>query len=57
MGGKHYDLRPEAMIKRFDLRKPIYYKAAGQGSFGRSDVLFPWEAIDRKALDDLKAMI
>lgn len=54
---KHYDLRPEAMIKRFDLRKPIYYKAAGQGSFGRSDVLFPWEAIDRKALDDLKAML
>ena len=53
----HYDLRPEAMIRRFDLRKPIYCKAAGQGSFGRTDAVFPWEVIDQEALSDLKAML
>ena len=55
--GRHYDLRPQAMIERFDLRRPIYYKAAGQGSFGRTDVTFPWEVIDQDALADLKAML
>ena len=54
---RHFDLRPEAMIKRFDLRKPIYYKAASQGSFGRTDVTFPWEVIDQEALADLKSML
>ena len=55
--GRHYDLRPAAMIERLDLRKPIYYKAAGQGSFGRTDVTFSWEVIDQEALADLKSLI
>ena len=54
---KHYDLRPEGMIKRYNLRTPIYLKAAGEGSFGRTDVTFPWEVIDQEALADLKAML
>ena len=53
----HYDLRPAAMIDRFDLRKPIYSKAAGQGSFGRTDVTLPWEIIDKDALADLKSLL
>lgn len=55
--GRHYDLRPQMMIERFDLRKPVYYKAAGQGSFGRTDVSFSWEVIDQEALEDLRSMI
>ena len=45
------------MIKRYNLRTPIYLKAAGEGSFGRTDVTFPWEVIDQEALADLKAML
>ncbi len=54
---KHYDLRPAAMIERFELRKPIYLKTAGQGSFGRTDVRFSWEVIDEGALEDLKSLL
>lgn len=54
---KHYDLRPAGMIEDFSLRAPIYYKAAGNGSFGRTDVLFPWEKIDEEALESLRSLL
>ena len=43
---KHFDLRPAAIIKYFDLRRPIYQKTAAYGHFGRLDVDFPWEKTD-----------
>lgn len=43
---KHVDLRPAAIIKRFDLRRPIYCKVAAYGHMGREDVQAPWEACD-----------
>jgi len=46
---KHFDLRPAAIIKYFDLRRPIYQKTAAYGHFGRLDVDFPWEKTDLAA--------
>jgi S-adenosylmethionine synthetase len=46
---KNFDLRPAAIIKYFDLRRPIYRKTAAYGHFGRADVTFPWEKTDRAA--------
>ena len=43
---ENFDLRPAAIIKNFDLRKPIFKKTAAYGHFGRDDVDFPWERID-----------
>jgi S-adenosylmethionine synthetase len=43
---KHFDLRPEAIIRRFDLRRPIFRKTAAYGHFGRTDEEFPWEKTD-----------
>ena len=40
------DLRPAAIIKKFDLRRPIYYKLAAYGHMGREDVNAPWEICD-----------
>ncbi len=40
------DLRPAAIIKRFDLRRPIYGAVAAYGHMGREDVGAPWEACD-----------
>ena len=40
------DLRPAAIIKRFDLRRPIYSPLAAYGHFGREDVDAPWENCD-----------
>ncbi len=42
----HFDFRPEAIISRFGLRKPIFRRTAAFGHFGRVDVEFPWEATD-----------
>lgn len=53
----HFDLRPSEMIKRLDLRKPIYLQVASRGHFGRPDIDLPWERIDEKAKMDLKALI
>src|SRR5512136_2138662 len=39
----HFDLRPGAIIRDLDLRRPIYRKTAAYGHFGRDDVQFPWE--------------
>jgi len=43
----HFDLRPAAIIRDLDLRRPIYRKTAAYGHFGRADVLFPWEKTDK----------
>ncbi len=50
---KHFDLRPAAIIDRFDLRRPIYRQTASYGHFGRSDLDLPWERLDKVA--DLRA--
>ena len=44
--GKHFDLRPAAIIKMLDLRRPIYKKTAAYGHFGRNDSDFTWEKTD-----------
>lgn len=44
---QHFDLRPGAIIRDLDLRRPIYRKTAAYGHFGRDDIQFPWEATDR----------
>ena len=41
-----FDLRPAAIIRRFDLRRPIYRQTAAYGHFGRTDVDLPWEHTD-----------
>jgi len=46
----HFDLRPGAIIRDLDLRRPIYRKTAAYGHFGREDVQFPWENTDKVAL-------
>ena len=43
----HFDLRPGAIIRDLDLRRPIYRDTAAYGHFGRDDVQFPWEQTDR----------
>ena len=43
---KLVDLRPAAIIERFDLRRPIYCKVAAYGHMGREDVDAPWERCD-----------
>jgi S-adenosylmethionine synthetase len=43
---KHFDLRPEAIIRRLDLRRPIYLQTAAYGHFGRIDIDLPWEKTD-----------
>jgi len=43
---KHFDLRPAAIIKNLDLRKPIYKQVAAYGHFGRNDLDLPWEKTD-----------
>ncbi len=40
------DLRPAAIIKRFDLRRPIYCQVAAYGHMGREDINAPWESCD-----------
>ncbi|MBQ9797782.1 MAG: methionine adenosyltransferase [Clostridia bacterium] len=40
------DLRPAAIIKRFDLLRPIYCQIAAYGHMGREDLAMPWEACD-----------
>ncbi len=42
-----FDLRPAAIIKALNLRRPIYEQTAAYGHFGRTDVDLPWECTDR----------
>jgi S-adenosylmethionine synthetase len=44
-----FDLRPGAIIRDLDLRRPIYRKTAAYGHFGRDDIEFPWEKTDKAA--------
>jgi len=44
---KHFDLRPEAIIRALDLRRPIYRQTACFGHFGREDLDLPWEKTDK----------
>ena len=44
---KHFDLRPAAIIKHFNLRCPIYRQTAAYGHFGREDLNLPWEKTDK----------
>ena len=45
--GELFDLRPGAIIRDLDLRKPIYQKTAAYGHFGRDDVKFTWEETNK----------
>jgi len=53
--GEVFDLRPAAIIRDLDLRRPIYAKTAAYGHFGREDADFTWERTNR--IEDLKASI
>jgi len=44
---KHFDFRPEAIIRYLDLRRPIYRQTATYGHFGRDDLDLPWEKADK----------
>jgi S-adenosylmethionine synthetase len=44
---EHFDLRPAAILRDLDLRRPIYTKTAAYGHFGREDGDFTWERTDR----------
>lgn len=43
----NFDLRPAAIIKAMDLRRPIYQQTAAYGHFGRIDLDLPWEKLDK----------
>ncbi len=44
---KNFDLRPAAIIRDLDLRRPIYKQVAAYGHFGRTDIDIPWEHTDK----------
>lgn len=44
---ENFDLRPAAIIKNLDLRRPIYRQVAAYGHFGRTDIDVPWEKTDK----------
>ncbi|WP_026479008.1 methionine adenosyltransferase [Alkaliphilus transvaalensis] len=44
---KHFDLRPAAIIRDLDLRRPIYRQTAAYGHMGRTDIDLPWEKTDK----------
>jgi len=44
---KHFDFRPEAIIRTLELRRPIYRQTATYGHFGREDLDLPWERTDK----------
>jgi S-adenosylmethionine synthetase len=44
---EHFDLRPAAILRDLDLRRPIYAKTAAYGHFGREDRDFAWERVDK----------
>ena len=49
---KEFDLTPQGIINTLDLLNPIYGPTAAYGHFGRTDVEFPWEKLDK--VEDLK---
>ncbi len=52
---KFFDLRPAAIIKNFDLRRPIYTPTSSYGHMGREDLNLPWE--DTSVADEIRAYI
>jgi S-adenosylmethionine synthetase len=50
-----FDFRPAAIISNLNLLQPIYQKTAAYGHFGRKDVEFPWERLDK--VKELKAAL
>ena len=52
---KNIDLRPSAIIEKFDLRRPIYRQVAAYGHVGREDLDLPWEKTD--LADTIKAQL
>ncbi|HBZ77163.1 MAG TPA: methionine adenosyltransferase, partial [Clostridiales bacterium] len=50
-----FDLRPAAIIRDLDLRRPIYKATAAYGHFGRNDAGFPWEKTDKAEILKQKA--
>jgi len=50
---KHFDMRPAAIIRDLDLRRPIFRQVAAYGHFGRDDINVPWERTDKA--DTLRA--
>jgi S-adenosylmethionine synthetase len=50
-----FDLRPAAIVRDLDLKRPIYKKTAAYGHFGRNDPDFTWERVSRLA--DFKAAV
>jgi len=46
---EHFDLRPGAILRDLDLRRPIYRKTAAYGHFGRDEHDFTWERVDKAA--------
>jgi S-adenosylmethionine synthetase len=53
--GEVFDLRPAAILRDLDLRRPIYRKTAAYGHFGRNDKEFSWEQTTR--VDELKSAL
>ncbi len=47
---EHFDMRPAAIIRDLDLRRPIYKPTAAYGHFGRTDIDAPWEKTDKAEL-------
>lgn len=54
---KHFDLRPAAIIKNLDLRRPIYRQIAAYGHFGRTDLDLPWEKTDKAGILKAEALL
>jgi len=50
-----FDLRPAAIIRDLDLKRPIYSQTAAYGHFGRSDLDLPWERLDK--VEELRAYL
>ncbi|MCR6514411.1 MAG: methionine adenosyltransferase [Clostridium sp.] len=50
-----FDLRPGAIIKELDLRRPIYRQTAAYGHFGRTDVSLPWEELNK--VEEIKELM
>ena len=47
---KHFDLRPGMIIKKLNLRRPLYKQVAAYGHFGRPELDLPWESTDKAAV-------
>lgn len=52
---KIFDLRPGAIIRDLDLRRPIYKQTAAYGHFGRTDVKLPWEELNK--VEEIKKLL